>query len=212
MFALSRTWLSDTTPANAGNRAVPESQQAIRQTMRRQRRDLGVSEQKRAAKAVWRRIRRLPRYRKARHIAFYLANDGELDLSVALDKARAAGKRCYLPVLVRNKVLVFAPVARHGRFRNNRFGIPEPICPMNNLRPARKLDLVFMPLVAFDARGNRIGMGGGYYDRALAFKRHRSHLPPALIGAAHDFQQVSRISPNAWDVPLDGVVTPSGMV
>ncbi len=186
--------------------------QTIRQTVRQQRRDLGVSEQKRAAQAVWRQIQRLRQYRKARHVAFYLPNDGELDLSVALENAEAAGKRCYLPVLLRNKALAFAPVTRHSRFRKNRFGIPEPVCAARELRPARRLDLIFMPLVAFDANGNRIGMGGGYFDRALAFKRRRSHLPPALIGAAHEFQQVARLSPNAWDVPLDGVVTPSGSV
>jgi len=178
--------------------------------MRQQRRDLASSLQKQSARQVWRQIRRLPEFRRARRVAFYLPNDGELDLGMALQRALAHGKHCFLPVLTRNNALRFAPVTRHTRFVKNRFGIPEPAG--GRRVSARKLDLVFIPLVAFDANANRIGMGGGFYDRSLTFKHHRRHLPPALFGAAHGFQKVDRIQANAWDVPLDGVVTPGKLM
>lgn len=105
---------------------------------------------------------------------------------------------------------MFAPVKAGMRFHKNQYGIPEPVYALKRLVSPRKLDLIFMPLVAFDASGHRIGMGGGYFDRALSFKKHRSHLPPRLIGAAHDFQQLKHIEENPWDVPMDGVVTSGG--
>ena len=168
-----------------------------------------MSQQHKSARQLWKQIRRLPEFRSARCVAFYLPNDGELDLSVALQHALAQGKQCFLPVLTRDNALGFASVTRHTRFASNRFGIPEPVG--GRRINARSLDLLFMPLVAFDADGNRIGMGGGYYDRALAYKLRRSHLPPVLMGAAHGFQQVDGIQANAWDVALDGVVTPDGL-
>src|SRR5207253_1457477 len=78
---------------------------------------------------------------------------------------------------------------------------------------ARRLDVVFLPLVGFDAQGVRLGTGGGYYDRAFAFRRGRSawHVP-RLVGLAYAFQQVERIAPAAHDVLLDAVVTDEGII
>ena len=73
---------------------------------------------------------------------------------------------------------------------------------------ARQLDVVIAPLVAFDESLNRLGMGGGYYDRTFAFrKRARVLRRPVLIGVAYSFQRVDRLQPENWDVPLDVVIT-----
>ena len=67
---------------------------------------------------------------------------------------------------------------------------------------------LLVPLVAFDARGNRLGMGGGYYDRTLAYLRDRSHWRrPRIFGLAHALQRVDALPKNAWDIPVDGVIT-----
>jgi 5-formyltetrahydrofolate cyclo-ligase len=94
------------------------------------------------------------------------------------------------------------------RLQENRFGIPEPCVPARALVRAQLLDLILVPLVAFDASGNRLGMGGGYYDRSLAFVAQRQHWrKPHVVGLAYEFQRVARMPANAWDVPLAAVVT-----
>ena len=119
-------------------------------------------------------------------------------------------KTGYLPVLSqrsRNR-LCFAPARPGMEFRSNRFGIPEPVVPKNALVRTQDLDLILVPLVAFDARGNRLGMGGGFYDHSLEFLRHRGYWrKPLVLGLAHEFQRVDTLKPDPWDVPLAGIVT-----
>jgi 5-formyltetrahydrofolate cyclo-ligase len=68
-----------------------------------------------------------------------------------------------------------------------------------------------MPLVGFDPRGNRIGMGKGYYDRALSFRRRQQHWKtPRLVGLAFECQRVDALPARAHDVPLDALVTEAG--
>jgi 5-formyltetrahydrofolate cyclo-ligase len=90
----------------------------------------------------------------------------------------------------------------------NRYGIYEPKLEQLHTCALNKLDIIFTPLVAFDQEGNRIGMGGGYYDRMLApwFKEKRGPYP---IGLAHDCQKVSKLPVEEWDVPLPEIITPS---
>ena len=95
--------------------------------------------------------------------------------------------------------------------RTNRLGIDEPQG-LRTLAP-RRLDIVFLPLVGFDAHGVRLGAGGGYYDRAFAFRRwRRAWHAPRLIGIAYSFQQVDTLMAAAHDVLLDAVVTEKGML
>ncbi len=93
----------------------------------------------------------------------------------------------------------------------NRFGIPEPCFDPRMCIGPRFLGVVFMPLLGFDQQGNRLGMGGGFYDRALEFKHRANGTRPLLIGAAFDCQRVEALAINAWDVAMDAVVTESGV-
>ncbi len=98
-----------------------------------------------------------------------------------------------------------------SRQRANRLGISEP--QGSRIISARRLDVVFLPILGFDARGVRLGTGGGYYDRAFAFRRWRiAWHAPRLIGIAYSFQQVESITPAAHDVLLDAVVTERGIL
>ena len=95
----------------------------------------------------------------------------------------------------------------------NRFAIPEPMPQRRPPHPAWQLDLLLVPLVAFDARGNRLGMGGGYYDRTLAYLRRRTHWRrPHVLALAHALQRVDALPKNAWDIPVDGVITEREML
>ena len=89
----------------------------------------------------------------------------------------------------------------------NRFGIPEPA--EAEILPAEAMAMIVMPLVGFDARGQRLGMGGGWYDRSLAFRLDRPAPPPWLVGAGFAVQRVDALPIESWDVPLDAVCTES---
>ncbi len=178
-----------------------------RAALRRRRRALSRGQRRCSAERLARRVSTLRAFRCARRVAFYMANDGEMELNALLRRALRYGKRCYLPVLRQNR-LVFLPYSADDRLTPNRFGIPEPALPRNKWRRASRLDLILMPLVAFDARGNRLGMGAGFYDRTLGFLNLRRHWHrPRLIGVAYDFQRVPEITAAPWDVALDLVVT-----
>jgi 5-formyltetrahydrofolate cyclo-ligase len=187
---------------------LPTSRSSLRDQMRALRRGLGDVAQREAAARLARIMGRTPLFRRSRHIAFYLANDGELDPAILLQRAWDMKKVCYLPVITPGQRLWFAPYEEGDPLSLNRFGIPEPMRPGLTLVSARALDLILTPLVVFDDRGHRLGMGGGFYDRTLAFLRQRrAWRKPRLMGVAHDLQRVPALRTEAWDVPLDAVAT-----
>lgn len=187
---------------------------ALRREMRQRRRSLSLSEQKRAARDLKSRVLALPEFLRAKRIALYLPNDGEIDPSMLIEQARAMGKTCYLPVLqpLAENRLWFVRYDHSTPMTHNRFGIPEPRLKgfadkkRNRCRP-EDLDLVLFPLVAFDDAGGRMGMGGGFYDRTFAFTRHRRFAKPALMGLAHECQKVDNLPIADWDIPLQGVIS-----
>jgi len=187
---------------------------ALRQQLRTQRRTLGEVEQSHLSQRAVQQLCRHRLFRAAHHIACYLPNDGELDLTPLIDQAWAMGKTVYLPVLssIHRNHLHFLPYKPDDELVCNRFGIPEPVIRSRRIVDLKRLDLVLMPLVGFDSSGNRLGMGGGFYDRSFAFLRRRQcWFKPGLLGVAYDFQEVKTLKSNVWDVPLNGVVTETGV-
>ncbi|VAW52870.1 5-formyltetrahydrofolate cyclo-ligase [hydrothermal vent metagenome] len=181
----------------------------IRKQNRAQRQALSADTQHQHSKTLCQNIIQQKSYRNSRHIACYLANDGEIDPALLIEHAWFAGKKIYLPVLSPMKnALYFAPYQEGGKLRLNRFNIPEPICQPSQWKTAQQLDLLLLPLVAFDENGNRIGMGGGFYDRTLAYLQHRRFWrKPVLVGLAHEIQKVTQLEFQSWDVPLDYIAT-----
>jgi len=162
-------------------------------------------EQRRAALLLCRRLSKLPAFWRSQHIAAYWASDGEIDLQPLIATAWRAGKQIYLPVITGHRRMEFRRFQRGERLVSNRFGIAEPQASAEKV-DVSELDLLIAPLVGFDRRGNRLGMGGGYYDRALQTVSRRLYRPQ-LIGAAHSCQQVDAIVPQPWDRSLQAVVT-----
>jgi 5-formyltetrahydrofolate cyclo-ligase len=182
----------------------------LRRAIRRARRALTPREQRDHGIAVANQLRRHPLFLRAARIGAYLATDGEIDSLPLLYAALAAGKRCYLPVLhpFAGPSLWFCEWRDGEPLVPNRFAIPEPMPSRRPPHHAWHLDLLLVPLVAFDSRGNRLGMGGGYYDRTLSYLRDRRHWRrPRIIGLAHALQRVDALPKNAWDIPVDGVIT-----
>ena len=182
--------------------------------MRRQRLQLPAVQQRQHALLVCKNLSRLHPFQKARRIALYLAANGELDPTPIAKLCRRTHRQLYLPVLhpFRHGRLFFCAWQEHALLQPNRFGILEPCCRGNRRKPLRSLDLILVPLVAFDASAQRIGMGGGFYDRTLGEARGESCWKrPYLIGIAHEMQKVATITPQPWDVQLDAVVTEAGV-
>jgi 5-formyltetrahydrofolate cyclo-ligase len=144
------------------------------------------------------------------YVAGYWAMGGEVPLHLLQMRLRPDQVWC-LPCLEDDGSLRYAPWRPGDPLVSNRFGIPEPgLAPASRLDP-REMATVLLPLVAFDAAGNRLGMGGGYYDRSFAF-RLGAPAPPRLVGVGYGFQRQDALRPEPWDVPLDAVVTEAGLL
>ncbi len=182
----------------------------LREIIRKRRRQIGQGAQHRAAFKLAQQIRDLPEYQNAKRVGLYLASDGEIDCRFIMQDAWRAGKRCYLPVLQTDNPkahqMDFVHYPPGSPLGHNRYRILEPTSGVKIFTQA--LDLVLVPLVGFDRQGHRIGMGGGYYDRAFEFTRNPlTANSPVLVGVAHHVQEVLSISPEPWDVPLSTVVS-----
>jgi 5-formyltetrahydrofolate cyclo-ligase len=184
--------------------------QSIRKRINRQRRCLSPAEQRQAALQLAHRLSHLPDFIRSRRIAAYLAVNGEMSLQPVIDMALSMNKEIYLPVLLpfMEGRLWFARYRHGDKLVRNRFGIPEPLCHHRNMISAHELDQVLTPLVAYDVHCQRLGMGGGFYDRTFAFLlRRRYWKKPRMTGIAHDFQKVGDLPVQAWDIPLDNIIT-----
>ena len=187
-----------------------DPRQLIRKQIRQARQQLSSSQQQQAAKALSQQFLNLPELLNSQHIAVYLHNDGEIATAELINSLWQLGKSVYLPVLhpFTSGYLLFQHYQPNTLLTSNKYGIAEPILSCQDIKVVAELDLILTPLVAFDAQGQRIGMGGGFYDRTFA---DQPLAQRRMIGLAHDCQQVACIPTEAWDVPLPMVLTPSAV-
>jgi 5-formyltetrahydrofolate cyclo-ligase len=191
--------------AQAGSIASAAELHSLRRELRAKRRHLPPDVRANANRLIQRSIIRLPEFHAARHVALFLPFDGEPTLDSVVVAARQRRKRIYAPVLS-GSTMTFAELAADAPLAPNFFGILEPRlgAPID----ARALDLVLTPLVGFDDRGVRMGVGRGYYDRCFRFLAQRIRWRrPKLFGVAYELQRLPSIPARSWDVPLAGVVT-----
>ncbi len=202
---------SDNLLSPTPNPDLLSAKRQLRQQMRARRRSLSPAQQHRAALGLFRQLQKLPAFLRSQNIALYLPNDGEIDPRPLAKKVWQMGKHCYLPVLhpLKARQLAFIRYQPHTRLYPNRFGIPEPDLRCHSWLAPECLDLVLLPLVAFDREGGRLGMGGGFYDCTFAFKKrslpHRTK--PHLVGLAHSCQETESVARETWDVPLSSIAT-----
>jgi len=182
----------------------------LRNSLRAARRALPAAGRMQAAEAIVAPLLAFPELHAPGYVAGYWAMDGEVPLHVLQMRLPAHSRWC-LPCIQADGSLRFAPWRPGDPLVSNRFGIPEP-----DLEPASQLDaadvaLILLPLVGFDRAGRRLGMGGGFYDRTLAFRAARP-APPRLVGVAYGLQETDALPADAWDVPLDAIVTEQGCI
>jgi 5-formyltetrahydrofolate cyclo-ligase len=189
---------------------------ALRRSLRALRLSLPRVERRKAERSICTTLGHLKLLRRGHRVAVYLAMPGEVNLRPTIEAAWRAGCHLFVPRVAsrRRGTMYFVPLVTGGRLRLNAYGIGEPVTAASTRVDSRGLDTVLMPVVGFDRHGNRLGMGAGYYDRALRHLRDGSRRwqRPRLVGLAFACQQVERIVPSAWDIPLDLVVTERGVV
>ena len=188
---------------------MKSTQQALRNQLRQQirktRANLTALQQQQAEDSITQQALALIEERNAQHIALYVSFDGEISTDKLIKTLWAQDKHVYLPVLhpFNPNHLLFLRYLPDTPMLKNKFGIWEPKLNVQNVLPLDELDILFTPLVAFDKQGNRLGMGGGFYDRTLQNWQNSSFIP---VGLAHQCQQVEQLPTEAWDVPLHQIL------
>lgn len=180
-----------------------EQRNQLRKEMRAKRQALTLNEQRFAAQNIIPKSLELIEHHSAQHLAFYLPFNGEISPLPLIEKLRLIGKKIYLPVLhpFSPHQLLFLRFDDKADLSSNRFGILEPKLDVRKVLPISELEMIFVPLVACDTQGNRLGMGGGFYDRTLSQAKHL-----ISVGLAHQCQQLKYLPLESWDEPLDYIV------
>ncbi len=179
----------------------------MRSELRHLRRRLPSALRNRAARRAAERLARWRPLRQARHVAVYLATASEIATQPLIALLHDRNHHLYAPVVSPRGVMHFVALshpAAAASGRRDAMGLARPTANRPRRSP-RKLDAVIVPLVAFDTECNRLGTGGGFYDRTFAFRKRGGR--PLLIGYAFDAQRVDRVPCEAWDVRLDAVIT-----
>ena len=211
---------------------VTDNKVQLRKRLIQQRSDMGAAAHKSNSYAISRNIISSSIFLRSKRIGLYMSVGKEVDLYMLIHEAQRRNKQCYAPAVEGNikglgESMHFLPFndevdRESGDWISNRYGICEPALPYGRRVPLWTLSAVFMPLAAFDAQGNRLGMGGGYYDRAFSFcgglsqslagslTGQASARRPLLIGVAFGFQQVKQVAASPLDVRMDYVVTEKG--
>ncbi|MDE3000562.1 MAG: 5-formyltetrahydrofolate cyclo-ligase [Gemmatimonadota bacterium] len=177
----------------------------IRNAVGKRRSELSLGEVRARSRRIIARLTGQEVYRRAGCVASYVSISNEVDTHTLIDLALNSGKRVAAPVLVPNRTLIHREIRGLAELKPSRFGLLEPSDEDGAVVPPDAFDIVLVPGLAFDCSGNRVGFGAGYYDRflsmALAIK----------IGLAYDFQLFDRLPTGPRDIPMDLVVTESGV-
>jgi len=193
--------------AQAGDTLFPTPaarKSELRKSLRRRRLAIGKARRKLCERRAAVRLLRWRRLRQARHIAVYLSARSELSTATLIDRLLRQGRTVWVPATAGTARMRFVMLRPGGKLRRGPLGLRQP-ARSRPCRAARRMEMIVLPLLGFDAQGQRLGNGGGYYDRALAGPRPGRR--PLLVGYAYAAQELALLPAEAWDVRLDAVVT-----
>jgi 5-formyltetrahydrofolate cyclo-ligase len=184
-----------------------DTRQQSRKKLLNQRARITLSQQKKASTIITEQLSQHPIFLQSRTIASYKAIQHEIDPSALIHKAWQNNQTCYLPVL-QGQQLIFCTYQANTQLKKNRFNIPEPPLSLDRCIAPRAIDLVLVPVVGFTEKGQRLGMGAGFYDRSFDFLLNSARSArPFLIGLAYEWQKLESFTEKNWDVPLNAVIT-----
>ena len=191
----------------------------MRRKMRAYRQALTPAEQNHASITLCQIALASAHFTSASTIAFYWPIDGEINPIPLMRAALKSGKCCTLPVVPEEEegLLTFQRVTGSTRFVRDKFGVWTPRPTAAGLVTPTDHDLILTPLVGYTRKGDRLGFGGGFYDRLFDDIGHTANLPlpnlPLKVGCAHQGQEItSDWSPAPWDRPLDVVLTDQTLI
>ncbi|HVX04553.1 MAG TPA: 5-formyltetrahydrofolate cyclo-ligase [Rhodanobacteraceae bacterium] len=189
------------------------SRELLRARMAVRRNELDAKQRVAAAAGLMHSLENLPEFMTDTNVAGYWAVRGELPLNLAVASLARREQHYFLPVLGATRQLFFAEYSTGAAITHNRFGIPEPVAPADGRLSPQDMDVILLPLLAFDREGHRLGTGGGWYDSSLAFLRAGPRpAAPLLVGIGYAFQEVEAIPAEPWDVDLDYIATDSELI
>lgn len=205
------------------NKKLTTKKQALRRQLRRERMIAAKSFSSAASLNLAQTIQRLRPYQGAKHIAVYLPVNHEFPTQAIIKNNIKRNKYTYIPRItsIHSKKMLFVPLytkntqrIKQLKLTKNVYGILEPQAKYRGKhKAAQALDIIFMPLLGFNQQGERLGMGGGYYDRVLWFKNtFKYKKKPLLIGLAYNAQNSTDIETEKWDVALDAVITEDSLL
>lgn len=186
--------------------------QTLRKKLRTQRESLTLSEQTIASKKITALVTQSPLFFQSQHIAAYIAINYEINLEIIIKKIWKLDKCCYLPTL-QDKQLKFSLYKNDTPLKNNQFNIPEPLASHSYTIKPQHLDLVLVPLLGYTLKCERLGMGGGFYDRSFAFLlKNPRPKKPFLLGLAYEWQKLETLETKPWDVPLNAIASENKII
>lgn len=188
---------------------------ALRKHFRDLRRQLTMQQQDIAANGLNQLVQTQHMLQPNQTVALYLANDGELNCRPLIEWCWQQSIQVTLPVIhpFNPQFLLFLLFTPETPMVKNKFGIKEPKLDVTQLVPLNHLTTIFLPLVAFDDDGNRLGMGGGFYDRTLcALTSQKNNNDITFVGVAHECQNAHKLAVDKWDVKMDKIITPSRVI
>jgi len=170
-----------------------------------QRKILSKTELTAHSHEVFKNLLSLPEFQNAHSIGAYMAANGEIETTELIEYCWQNQKKIYLPKLLANFKMQFCEYSPDDTLVENRYKVLEP----SHMQPedSTKFDLVLVPMVAFDDKGHRIGMGAGYYDRHFEYMNTTDSNKPLLIGIGHSFQKINPIVTQPWDVNMHMIIT-----
>lgn len=175
----------------------------IRHSIKKQRNRLSSTQIEKANKIATTKVLQHPLFCTSTNIALYMPVNKEVCLLDIVYEANKQGKKCFIPVINGNS-LIFKMLLANTKLIKNKYGINEPIDTV--AIATQSLDLVIVPTIAIDKNNNRLGSGGGFYDRTFAFKRRQPELKPHLLGISYDFQLIDSIPTKDHDIKCDETI------
>ena len=183
-----------------------------RQRMRTLRGALSSDQQNQVSASLSKYYQQQLAHYQSKKIAIYLQHDNEAGTAELIQHLFSEDAELYLPKIANSgqgNTMQFIRYRSDTQMIDNRYGIAEP--DSDETIDVQSLDMIFLPLTAFDKKGHRLGMGGGYYDRLLS-SLDQNNAQPRLVGLAHDFQQIERCPVESFDQRVHFVLTPSGLI
>ena len=183
--------------------SITEEKAALRAEIRQARRLLSDDERRASALAAAEHIMSLHQISEGGTVLAYMPMKYELDILPAVERLKANGVRVAFPLCIEgNRLRLFIPSEENG-FITGAYGIMEPDTQTAEEIDKSELTAVLLPAVAFDLSFNRLGQGGGYYDRLLA------DICCFTAAVGFDCQLVGSVPTEPTDMRVDAVITPS---